>query len=74
MKNTQNNQLKTKRILNPKYKPSGDLFLAFKLAKGGDGFAPLLPRRLRQGFSKFWCYGAHEEIDHNFRSPTIDFF
>ena len=28
---------------------------------------------LRQGFSKFWCYGAHEEIDHNLRSPTINF-
>ena len=27
---------------------------------------------LEQGFSKFWCYGAHEEIDHNLRSPTIN--
>jgi len=25
---------------------------------------------LGQGFSNFWCYGAHEEIDHNLRSPT----
>jgi len=25
----------------------------------------------RAGFSNFWCYGAHEEIDHNLRSPTI---
>jgi len=28
---------------------------------------------LEQGFSNFWCYGAHEEIDHNLRSPTINF-
>ena len=28
---------------------------------------------LDQGFSNFWCYGAHEEIDHNLRSPTINF-
>jgi len=28
---------------------------------------------LGQGFSNFWSYGAHEEIDHNFRSPTINF-
>jgi len=28
--------------------------------------------RLDQGFSYFWCYGAHEEIDHNLRSPTIN--
>jgi len=27
---------------------------------------------LEQGFSNFWCYGAHEEIDHNLRSPTIN--
>jgi len=27
--------------------------------------------RLCQGFSNIWCYGAHEEIDHNLRSPTI---
>jgi len=26
-----------------------------------------------QGFSNFWCYGAHGEIDHNLRSPTINF-
>jgi len=26
-----------------------------------------------QGFSIFWFYGAHEEIDHNLRSPTINF-
>jgi len=26
-----------------------------------------------QGFSNFWCYGAHEEIDHNLRSLTINF-
>jgi len=26
---------------------------------------------IEQGFSNFWCYGAHEEIDHNLRSPTI---
>jgi len=24
-----------------------------------------------QGFSNFWCYGAHDEIDHDLRSPTI---
>ena len=28
---------------------------------------------LCQGFSNFWCYGAHEEIDHNLRSPAINF-
>jgi len=28
---------------------------------------------LDQGFLNFWCYGAHEEIDHNLRSPTISF-
>jgi len=28
---------------------------------------------LGQGFSNFWCYGAHEEIDHNLRRPTINF-
>jgi len=28
---------------------------------------------LDQGFSNFWCYGAHEEIDHNLRSPTRNF-
>jgi len=28
---------------------------------------------LKQGFSNFWCCGAHEEIDHNLRSPTINF-
>jgi len=28
---------------------------------------------LAQGFSNFWCYGAHEEIDHNLRSLTINF-
>ena len=28
-------------------------------------------RPLRQGFSNFWCYRAHEQIDHNLRSPTI---
>jgi len=26
-----------------------------------------------QEFSNFWCCGAHEEIDHNLRSPTINF-
>ena len=25
-----------------------------------------------QGFSKFYCYGAHEEVDHYLRSPTIN--
>jgi len=29
---------------------------------------------LVQGFSNFWCYGAHEEIDHSLRSPTINLF
>jgi len=29
--------------------------------------------KLDQGCSNFWCYGAHEEIDHNLRSPTINF-
>jgi len=29
---------------------------------------------LDQGYSNFWCYGAHEEIDHNLWSPTINFF
>jgi len=29
--------------------------------------------RLYQGFSNFWSYGAHEEIDLNLRSPTINF-
>jgi len=29
--------------------------------------------QLDQGFSNFWCYGDHEEIDHNLRSPTINF-
>ena len=28
---------------------------------------------VEQGISNFWCYGAHEEIDHNLRSPTINF-
>jgi len=28
---------------------------------------------LVQGFSNFWSYGTHEEIDHNLRSPTINF-
>jgi len=28
---------------------------------------------VEQGFSNLWCYGAHEEIDHNLRSPTINF-
>ena len=28
---------------------------------------------LRPGFSNFWCYGAHEEIDHDLRSTTINF-
>jgi len=28
---------------------------------------------LGQGFSNFWYYGAHEEIKHNLRSPTINF-
>jgi len=28
---------------------------------------------LDQGCSNFWCYGAHEEIDHNLPSPTINF-
>jgi len=28
---------------------------------------------LEQGFSNIWCYGAHEEIDHNLQSPTINF-
>jgi len=28
---------------------------------------------LEQWFSNFWCHGAHEEIDHNLRSPTINF-
>jgi len=28
---------------------------------------------VQQGFSNFWCYGAHEEIDHNLRSPRINF-
>jgi len=28
---------------------------------------------LHQGFSNFWCYGAHEENDHDLRSPTINF-
>jgi len=27
--------------------------------------------QLDQGFSNFWCYGAHEEMDRNLRSPTI---
>ena len=27
---------------------------------------------LDQGVSNLWCYGAHEEIDHNLRSPTIN--
>ena len=27
----------------------------------------------RQGFSNFWSYEAHEEIDHNLRSPTIKY-
>ena len=30
-------------------------------------------KTVKQGFSNFWCYGAHEEIDHNLRSPTINF-
>jgi len=32
-----------------------------------------LASSLHQGFSNFWCYGAHEEIDHNLRSPTKNF-
>jgi len=28
---------------------------------------------LGQGFSNFWCCGAHEEIDHYLRSPTRNF-
>ena len=28
---------------------------------------------LVQVFSNVWGYGAHEEIDHNLRSPTINF-
>jgi len=39
------------------------------LFTGSKGVASLLV----QGFSNFWCYGAHEEIDHNLRSPTINF-
>ena len=30
-------------------------------------------KTVKQGFSIFWFYGAHEEIDHNLRSPTINF-
>jgi len=33
----------------------------------------MLGHDLDQGFSNFWCYGAHEEIDHNLWSPTINF-
>jgi len=28
---------------------------------------------IEQGFSNVWCHGTHEEIDHNLRSPTINF-
>jgi len=28
---------------------------------------------LEQGFSNFWCYGSHEKIDYNLRSPTRNF-
>jgi len=31
------------------------------------------PYPIDQGFSNFWCYGGHEEIDHNLRSTTINF-
>jgi len=34
----------------------------------------LVSNALDQGFSNFWFYGAHEEIDHNLRSPTINFY
>ena len=27
---------------------------------------------VEQGFSNFYCYGAHEEVDHYLRSPTIN--
>jgi len=33
----------------------------------------IICRYVDQGFSNFWCYGAYEEIDHNLRSPTINF-
>ena len=35
-------------------------------------FSAVCSSGLAQRFSNFWCYGAHEEVDHYVRSPKIN--